>query len=177
MSGRFNPLAYWRQRGERYEANFVEDERYRAQETALLGVLAGLEFTSVLDVGCGFGRIAEVVLERWPSVLYTGIDLSAAQVAAARRRVPQAHFVRSTLRDFAPRRRWDVVLAVEFLMHVPPWQLPAAIAKLQALSRRHIITLDWDQPGQAEAHNWRHDYLRWFGPAVASVGTSGLYVA
>lgn len=48
----------------------------------------------VLDVGCGTGALAACILEGRPRAEVTGIDLSAAFVEAARRRVPapRAHF-------------------------------------------------------------------------------------
>lgn len=41
---------------------------------------------SILDVGCGGGQLAVAIAARRPDVQVTGIDLSAAQVARARKR-------------------------------------------------------------------------------------------
>jgi ubiquinone/menaquinone biosynthesis C-methylase UbiE len=43
----------------------------------------------VLDVGCGTGVLLERILDRYPNSHLTGIDLSPAMVAQARRRLPQ----------------------------------------------------------------------------------------
>src|SRR5262249_6525533 len=40
-------------------------------------------FFSVLDMGCGYGAMADFLMARFPSVLYTGFDISEAMVEEA----------------------------------------------------------------------------------------------
>jgi ubiquinone/menaquinone biosynthesis C-methylase UbiE len=98
----------------------------------------------VLEVGCGHGVLATLVVERLSAEgRYTGIDRSAAMVRAASRRNrdavehERAEFVLGALEevDLAPRR-FDLVLAVRVaLFHrepqraralVEPWLAPGA---------------------------------------------------
>lgn len=175
----FDVQAYWLQRGKVYEAAFPNSPKYLAQEQALAAVLEPLPFHTVLEVGCGFGRIGQLVQALRPSALYSGVDISPDQVAAAARRLPDANLLVTPFLDFDTDRQWDLVLAVEFLMHVPPEQLGATMAKLGRLTAGHLVTLDWNQPIDSEVspHNWCHDYTRWFGAPVAQVGDSGIYHA
>jgi len=51
-------------------------------------VQPGVDFSacaSVLEVGCGVGAQLRVLLDRFPQVRYSGVDLSAEQLAQARR--------------------------------------------------------------------------------------------
>lgn len=173
----FDPHAYWLNRGKTYERDFSYDARYTEQEKALAAILGRLDFTSVLEVGCGFGRIGEVVERLRPGIDYTGLDISPDQLDGARRRLPSATLIASPLEDFQPDRRWDLVLAVEFLLHVPPDRIEEMVAKLKAMSAGHVVTLDWDTPvkGRIAPHNWRHDYQRWLGPRRVAVSTAGIY--
>lgn len=41
---------------------------------------------SILDWGCGFGALREVVRDRWPNARYVGFDIAPDMVAAARAR-------------------------------------------------------------------------------------------
>src|SRR6185369_632382 len=66
----YDPATYWRERGETYAAKF-DAPAYEEQERALAAVLAELDYATVLEVGCGFGRIARLLHGQ-----YTGIDLS-----------------------------------------------------------------------------------------------------
>jgi SAM-dependent methyltransferase len=89
--------------------------RYEAMLTPLL---AGAERISLLDVGCGIGFLpdwlaANGLLER---VEYTGLDLSAPILAAARARWPTLRFLRAdVLAAGVPGGPYDAVLACGLL--------------------------------------------------------------
>jgi cyclopropane fatty-acyl-phospholipid synthase-like methyltransferase len=72
----------------------------------------------VLDLGCGAGLPSTKELARRFTV--TGVDVSGAQVAAARRNVPEASFIEADLAeiDFPPGS-WDGVTAFYSISHVP----------------------------------------------------------
>ncbi|HEX5013011.1 MAG TPA: class I SAM-dependent methyltransferase [Candidatus Limnocylindrales bacterium] len=158
----YDPVAYWRERGETYEAKFVA-EAYRDQEAALLDLVRALPVTglSVLEVGCGFGRIGALIEGLSPEVEYTGVDLSPAMLESARPRI-RGELVESSILDFqAHGRKWDVVLAVEVLMHIPPDELAPTVRKLLRLTGGHLVTVDWTTPlprKRTAAHNFLHDY-------------------
>lgn len=50
---------------------------------------------SVIDVGCGYGALLEYLSQRF-EVDYTGVDVSASMVDAARERYPQGRFILNT---------------------------------------------------------------------------------
>lgn len=83
--------------------------------------------TSVLDVGCGAGLFARAAADRGARV--TGIDLDAAAVQAAATHVPEGTFAVRHAQD-PPSGPFDVVAAVQVLMHVPD-----PVAVLRALGR------------------------------------------
>ena len=76
------------------------------------------EGARVLELGCG-GGMAETkeLAERFR---LTGVDLSERQLERARRRVPNAHFVRGdlTAMDFPPAA-FEAVVSFYALIHVP----------------------------------------------------------
>lgn len=72
----------------------------------------------VLDLGCGAGvPIASALAERFRVV---GVDLSRAQIALARRQVPDADFVRGDMRtcEFASEA-FDAVVSFYAIFHLP----------------------------------------------------------
>lgn len=152
----YDPLTYWRGRG----------RVWAEQEQAIVDLLRSLSFESVLDVGCGPGRLASLIRGINPSATYTGIDVSRDVLRLAEVRWPGAEFYQTTLAGFRPKgRKWDLVIASELLMHVPPADLDRAIQRLREMSSRHVVTLDWTAPGDGASHNFRHDYRAAFGSA------------
>lgn len=131
------------------------------QEAELSDVLHRLDFTSVLDVGCGMGRLAGMLLGNWPQIDYFGIDPSRPRLAIASRRFPGARFEASSV--FSLRSSADLVLCVQVLMHLPPEKIERAVARLKASTRRHLVTLDRADSGAA------HDYRKLLGVEPAAV--------
>lgn len=86
------------------------------QDTGLLR-----QDADVLDLGCGFGRVAAALAPRCRSVL--GLDVSAGMVAEARRRharLANARFETTPGRDLAalPSAAFDLVLAVDSFPYI-----------------------------------------------------------
>lgn len=166
----YDPLSYWVERG----AGPDTDQRspaHRVQERRLRSLLAELEFQTVLDVGCGSGRIARIIAGIRPGARITGIDLSPDRIERARLAVPAAEFLATTVQAFQTRRRFDLVIAVELLMHVPPGEVDDVAAKLRRLSTRHLVTVDWtpdELPALVAPHNFAHDYMAILGRTVIS---------
>jgi trans-aconitate methyltransferase len=177
-----DPHVYWTAAGfdpahPEHERHFVRTQTFAAQEEALMAVLERLEFRSVLEVGCGWGRITKIVRKRWPAIPYTAIDISPERLASASRKAPDVEFVESSIADYRPGRQWDLVLAVETLMHVPPDEIAAAVDRLHRLARRHIVSLDWTADLGSKpiaAHNWRHDYAELYGSVLVRTEPVGL---
>jgi SAM-dependent methyltransferase len=89
----------------------------------------------VLDLGCGTGEPAARYLARRFRV--TGVDLSAVQLARARRAVPSGRFLRADMtRIRFPPRTFDAVVALYSIIHVP-------VARPSGLFRR---TRRWLRP-------------------------------
>lgn len=168
---------YWRQRGRSYEADFVLTETHLRHERALQRVFRTICFDSVLEVGCGYGRIGA----RLPAgVNYVGIDVSQDMLRSARARLPHGKLINSSIEQFTTTRRFDLVLAVEVLMHIPPQRIQRAIDNMLELSSRYVVSVDWDVPTDArvDSMNWLHDYGRMYGYAARrlSIGQQALYV-
>jgi SAM-dependent methyltransferase len=88
----------------------------------------------VLEIGCGHGVAATLVLERGNP--YVGVDRSPKMVAAAAKRNPGAEFVVGELETLdLGTRRFDVIFAVRVgLFHREP-------------ERAHALAERWLAPG------------------------------
>jgi len=119
-------------------------------------------FTSVLDVGCGEGHLARVLLDRFPGVAYTGLDPSSAAIEAAKARCPAASFRVAGVEALdADPARYELVVCSEVLEHLSdPTQ---AMARLQArCSGAALLTVPWE-PWFQLANLARGKYLRGLG--------------
>jgi ubiquinone/menaquinone biosynthesis C-methylase UbiE len=76
-----------------YENSFFQGLFFdRIHQIALHSIPAGLPPESILDIGCGTGRLLRKAAVRWPTARLTGVDPAEGMVKEARRLTPQARF-------------------------------------------------------------------------------------
>jgi trans-aconitate 2-methyltransferase len=91
---------------------------------AVLDLIARIDHAAPLritDLGCGPGNNTELIADRWPGALVTGIDSSPNMIDAAlsRQRPGQLEFRVGDVRDWEPDEPPDVVLANAVLQFIP----------------------------------------------------------
>lgn len=105
--------------------------------------------TSVLDAGCAMGFLVEALRER--GVEAWGIDVS--EYAISQVAEPVREFTRvASLTEPLPRR-YDLVVCIEVLEHIPPAEVGAAIANLCAASDRILLSTTPDDYAEATHFN------------------------
>lgn len=129
-------------------------------------------FESVLEVGCGFGRITRLVLSNYPNIKkYKAVDLSPDQVSNAQEYVKSGidsstlhhidlTFAVSDIKSLQSDSKYDLVLASEVLLHILPSEIGETMVKLADLSNCHIINIDYysEKLTQLAPHNFLHQY-------------------
>lgn len=84
----------------------------------------------VLDLGCGPGNNARLLLAKHPATLLTGIDFSEEMVHLARKHVPDGVFSVGNICDFRAGEMIDAVLASFCIVHITPKQTKRLIAEI-----------------------------------------------
>lgn len=92
-----------------------------------------LEACTVLDAGCGTGRVGAELARRGVSVV--GADVDASMLATARRTMPEVEWVQSDLAALDLGRTFDVVVMAG---NVPLFTPPGTEAALVAGCARHV---------------------------------------
>lgn len=118
----------------------------------------------VLDVGCGMGAVAFDVAEQ-SGASVVGIDLSAENIAEARRRFahPRVEYRVGDALTALPEERFDAVILSNVLEHLPERprflrELSAAVRPSRVLVRVPLFERDWQVPIKKELGvEWRLD--------------------
>lgn len=150
----------WLDAGMNYSAGLFsssDDTLEEAQDSKLDRVLNLLDLTggeTVLEIGCGWGGLAERLLQRHDCTV-TGITLSAKQLAYAQRRlraVPFAGCCEVRLQDYRDvEGAFDRIVSIEMLEAVGEAYWPTYFEKLRASLRPggfavlQVITIDEDR--------------------------------
>ena len=151
----YNPSEYWHERGKVYQKNFRYNQDFVLQEDMLVSYLSDDIFTasdstkSVLELGCGYGRITKILLTRFPKMIteYFAVDLSPHQIENAKKYVGSTDnkitFSVSDIQSLDTYKKYDLVILSEVLLHVLPSDIDSVITKVISLSNKHIINIDW----------------------------------
>jgi len=169
----YNPSEYWHERGKDYQKNFRYDKNKRLQEEFLIAHLNNISgsFKSVLELGCGFGRITQLLLSNYNNITeYLAVDISPHQIENAKKLLSSTKstnkeikldFLVSDIQSLKLDKKYDLVILSEVLLHILPTEIDSIIKKLITLSNKHIINIDWyaDHSPRIQArHNFIHQY-------------------
>lgn len=160
----YEPEKYWKKRGRKYIKE-PENEGHRIQEKYLIDYLKKMKFDSVLEAGCGFGRITKLMSNNFNIKQHTAFDLSSDQINNAKTLCGQkVHFQVSTINRYSDSIKYDVVLCVDVLLHVKPNNIQEIIEKLMSHSKKYFIHIDphmlndSNSKINSKTHTFRHDY-------------------
>lgn len=168
----YNPSEYWHERGKIYKKNFRYDKNKRVQEEFLIAHLNNISgsFKTVLELGCGFGRITQLLLSNYSNITeYLAVDISPDQIENAKSLLSstkltnhvKVNFLISDIQSLRLDKEYDLVILSEVLLHILPTEIDSIIKKLITLSKKHIVNIDWYEdhaPKSQASHNFIHQY-------------------
>ena len=143
-----DPRSYWQREGGR---RYLEDEAYllgsgsvsELQGRFLADEIRSLGATSVLEVGCGYGRLLREIRRNIKDGRVWGIDFSEPQLVAGRDYVAPSviPLILADATQGLPLRdgSFDLVYTQGSLMHVPPPLDATFCRELARVSRRYIV--------------------------------------
>ena len=116
----------------------------------LVGRIAARSPASVVDLGCGDGRLTATLPERWPEASVLGVD-SAESMLAGAPTGPHLRFELGRIEDWSPAEPVDVLLANAALQWVPAhWEhLPRLVS---AVAPGGWLALQVPGNGDAPSH-------------------------
>jgi ubiquinone/menaquinone biosynthesis C-methylase UbiE len=98
---------------------------------------------TILDIGCGTGRLLHMAADRWPEAKLTGVDPAEGMVRQARRQLPSADFHTGLAESLPlPDASFDLCLSTISFHH---WQeQPLALQQVARVLRKGGIFILMD---------------------------------
>ena len=109
---------------------------HRHMRRLLKPILAGLEYESLLDVGCGRGDNIALLTAGHDMKKVTGVDVSNRALEQARASVV-GDFQQLDVQVARLPGTWDLVFSSLLLEHLPDDE--AALRNMRAMTRRHLV--------------------------------------
>lgn len=140
----------------------------------IASMIRGLDYHSVLDVGCGQGSLLQDLRPLRPQARYAGVDFSEKALEVARQRAPDAEFAALDLTRAHLERRFDLVLCTDVVEHIEDDD--AAFTNLAAMTGRWLLVSTLQgrmRPYEAQVGHYRN-YAH--GELQAKIEATGLRV-
>ncbi|MDI6793278.1 MAG: methyltransferase domain-containing protein [bacterium] len=138
----YDPKRYWEERGKNYlqERRLVsKKEDIQRLESSLVNQLKGQQFDSLIELGCGFGRVLKMIKTHFKEKKLCGVDIGESMIKSAKsflKDYPEiALFVAGG--EVLPfrNRAFDIALTHTMLMHVPPTKIRETILEISRIAK------------------------------------------
>ena len=103
----------------------------------IMRMIQGLEFSTVLDAGCGVGTLIAALMQRYPQVQYTGTDISREGIERGKQKVGSANFQVLNLEKESLKKTFDLVLCIDVIEHIE--NDVKAIQQLKQMTKKHLL--------------------------------------
>jgi tRNA (cmo5U34)-methyltransferase len=166
MTTDLTPEQFYDGLGPRYDAAILRCvPRYKEMLWAILRYIPeDLAPQRILDLGVGSGNLSEVVLDRYPGSVVTGVDISTEMLSLAAARLPsdRAKLVRSDFRDLRfDDGHYDLVISSISIHHLPDVDKQVLFRGLHRLLRPGGVLAYSDQFRGATHETYAKHIERW----------------
>ncbi|MGY2314784.1 trans-aconitate 2-methyltransferase [Pseudomonas sp. SDO5522_S412] len=148
--------------------SMFEQQRTRPVRDLVAAIPEG-DVRTAVDLGCGPGNSTEVLADRFPQAVVTGMDSSDDMLVDARKRLPALNFELADIGAWNPVQKFDVILANASLQWLPDHAplYPHLVNQLTSGGTLAVQTPDnLDEPAHKLAREVAAD-----GPWAAKIGS------
>lgn len=167
---KYDPESYWVHRGEKlgtsvYDGGQKLKKKLMVTDT-LLELLRTLQFSTVLEYGCGWGFVTKIVLDNFKVDDFVAFDASSHRITNAKIHCKNhsVDFQTSMIEDFKTDKKFDLVFSVAVLNHVRLEHIKPTIKKLIGFAKKDFVhsnpPFDPNYKIERTTHSFRHDFKR-----------------
>ncbi len=158
---------YWINRGKEYKIKFdllnkTQHKRYEYQIKALKELLINSNPKTILEIGCGFGRVTETLSQLFPKASITCVDISKEQIDNLNKlSLPNVETICKDIMNYDFEKTFDLIIASEVFMHLSSESMKVLSERLIVYPRIIIIELT-SSPKKLGSHCFIHNYSKLF---------------
>ena len=104
------------------------------------------EVKTCIEFGANIGMNLKALKLLYPGFEQHGIEINADAAHELAQVIPPDHVYQTSILDFNPVQRWDLVLIKGVLIHINPDVLPQVYDKLVASSGRYLLVAEYYNP-------------------------------
>lgn len=130
---------YWKKENE-------DKDNFKLQSEIFMNELKKIEFKSILDYGCGYGRILKLIETNFPNRRIYGCDISRHQINNAKKYLNNRSkcdlFYVNGKEISKPDNSYDLIFTVDVLLHQTHDLIDIVRKELLRVSKRYILIFE-----------------------------------
>jgi|SRR3989344_904052 len=169
LNGEYHPEKYW----DDWADDFIQDSwqvRIHPQHDWLIQQLKEINPTSILEIGCGFGRNIKFLIEKGISAkIITGCDFSAKMLDMAKGYInnKDVKLFKANVVDLPFRKdQFDLLISHGVFMHISTVNIRKATNEARRVARKIILIEQNHMPEKEKdksgKYTFIHDYKKLF---------------
>ena len=112
---------------------------------ALINILSGFNFNSILEIGCGAGVNLLRIRHHWPTTEVGGVDVSQGAIDQAKKNLPTGMFeCRSAEELYFTRNCTDGAISDACLIYMNPKKAKLALKELARCSKYFVVLCEFN---------------------------------
>lgn len=154
---------YWKNRNIDWNKCYWIDHPHREE---LISVLRGIDFRTVLEIGCGASKNLDKIKKEFPKSIIGGIDINKDAIKFSKNKFFEYKdfFLEGTAENiYWYNKTWDLILTDACLIYVPPWKIRRVRNELLRVAKKAIVMVEWHSNiGGLRKFHWVRNYKRLF---------------
>lgn len=144
--------------------------KYRREFEKMVGVLEGIDWKYLVEIGCGVGKNIEILRDRFRERIFIGTDINEKFLDEAEKRGIEVYNC-DTEKLVVPKYA-EVILSYEHLQHLHPLAFDSAVEYIKRSGAKYIVlyegyeSITGDVMKAGEGGRWKHRYLSKFKDVV-----------
>ena len=173
----YDPQKFWDGYGERFYKEHSKREHFQNGVNLnnpvawLIFKMKALGISTVLEAGCGFGRLAPFIIDAEAAKEYFGVDFSEKILECHKKYIPSegekaykfidhVHFKKASAKHMPfSNASMDCVICSELLQHMSRTKADHTLREMKRISRKYVIAIERFvfEGERPQPHMWSHN--------------------
>ena len=162
----YNPKSFWNRQGGQIYFNKFDSKTGERNEHIFLKYIDKHKPTSVIDIGCGYGRYLKIIKNKFPNIELVGIDISETQINFAKKYLSDDSiqlYINDCKKINFDNKYFDLVITYGCLGHIPNSSVKTVFNEMKRISKNMLLIETERKIKSKSPHIFLHNYDILFG--------------
>ena len=162
----FNPKTFWNRQGGKTYFNKFDSKIGERNEDIFLKYIEKHKPSSIIDIGCGYGRYLKIIKNKFPNIELVGMDISETQINFAKNYLSDDSiqlYINDCKKINYDNKYFDLVITYGCLGHIPKKSVKKVFNEMKRISKNMLLIETERKIKSKASHVYHHNYDILFG--------------